>query len=406
MTQSQPRSLDPSRDRPLVPHRAPPLAPDLPESPLDGLVDLACRDGVDVRPTLLRVLTDLYVQKPSHSAFEQIQYVELALGLVDGVDDATRAAVAASLAAYPAAPAAVLDRLAGRTGSSAETGSHDAAETAGPTVNTDFFARERYQESEAFFASDIFSDAVEPAADHSTESYSIERKDSHESQGPDQSQSASESRNVSHGDDALLTDDDCEDEDLADLFFRAGPDERCLILLNLDAVVTTSIQLTPPAPADIVTRLENAAFQRRIGDFADTLAGALGIGRDIAERIARDPFGEPTVVAAKALAMKAAVLQRILLFLNPVVGQSVQRVYALAALYNDMTREAAERMLAIWRQASLAKPAGRPAAARDAVYEPVYDGADRSDSRGRTATPRRRNPSAATRRPKPAKATA
>ena len=32
-------------------------------SPLDGLVDLACRDGVDIRPTLLRVLTDLYVQK-------------------------------------------------------------------------------------------------------------------------------------------------------------------------------------------------------------------------------------------------------------------------------------------------------------------------------------------------------
>ena len=36
--------------------------------PLDGLVDLACRDGVDIRPTLLRVLTDLYVQKPTHSA--------------------------------------------------------------------------------------------------------------------------------------------------------------------------------------------------------------------------------------------------------------------------------------------------------------------------------------------------
>ena len=57
-------------------------------SPLDGLVDLACRDGVDVRPTLLRVLTDLYVQKPTHSADEETQYVELALGLIDTVDDA------------------------------------------------------------------------------------------------------------------------------------------------------------------------------------------------------------------------------------------------------------------------------------------------------------------------------
>ena len=57
--------------------------------PLDSLVDLACRDGVDIRPTLLRVLTDLYVQKPVHSAEEETQYVELARGLIDAVDATT-----------------------------------------------------------------------------------------------------------------------------------------------------------------------------------------------------------------------------------------------------------------------------------------------------------------------------
>ena len=79
--------------------------------PLDSLVDLACRDGVDIRPTLLRVLTDLYVQKPVHSAEEETQYVELALGLIDAVDATTLAVVADRLAAYPAAPAAILGRL-------------------------------------------------------------------------------------------------------------------------------------------------------------------------------------------------------------------------------------------------------------------------------------------------------
>ncbi|MFZ1951930.1 MAG: DUF2336 domain-containing protein, partial [Pseudolabrys sp.] len=78
---------------------------------LDSLVDLACRDGVDIRPTLLRVVTDLYVQKPIHGAEEETQFVELALGLIDAVDAQTRAAVAASLSAYPAAPAAVLRKL-------------------------------------------------------------------------------------------------------------------------------------------------------------------------------------------------------------------------------------------------------------------------------------------------------
>src|SRR5260221_1834763 len=80
--------------------------------PLDSLFDLACRDGVDIRPTLLRVLTDLYVQKPRHSAEEEAQYVELALGLIEAVDFSTRAAVVASLSAYPTAPPALLNRLA------------------------------------------------------------------------------------------------------------------------------------------------------------------------------------------------------------------------------------------------------------------------------------------------------
>ncbi|MES1154815.1 MAG: DUF2336 domain-containing protein, partial [Pseudorhodoplanes sp.] len=44
----------------------------LPQSPsLQGLVGLADRTGVDIKPTLLRVLTDLYVQKPLHTPDEE-----------------------------------------------------------------------------------------------------------------------------------------------------------------------------------------------------------------------------------------------------------------------------------------------------------------------------------------------
>src|SRR5262245_7325261 len=81
--------------------------------PLDSLLDLACRDGVDIRPTLLRVLTDLYVQRPTHTAYEETQYVELALGLIDSADAATLAAVTASLRGYAAAPTAILAKVAG-----------------------------------------------------------------------------------------------------------------------------------------------------------------------------------------------------------------------------------------------------------------------------------------------------
>ena len=78
---------------------------------LDGLMTLSRREGVDIRPTLLRVLTDLYVQASKHSTDEERQFVELTSRLIDQVDDATRAAVRARLAIYPNAPAEILEKL-------------------------------------------------------------------------------------------------------------------------------------------------------------------------------------------------------------------------------------------------------------------------------------------------------
>src|SRR5882724_8381264 len=70
----------------------------------DGLLTLSRREGVDIRPTLLRVLTDLYVQTSKHTIDEERQFVELTSRLIDEVDDATRAAVKARLAIYPGTP--------------------------------------------------------------------------------------------------------------------------------------------------------------------------------------------------------------------------------------------------------------------------------------------------------------
>ena len=247
---------------------------------LDSLVDLACRDGVDIRPTLLRVLTDLYVQKPAHSAAEETQYVELALGLIEAVDPPTRAIVAARLSAYPAAPRAVLSKLAGAFPKA----------TAQPPVRSE--ARPK------------------------------------------------------------------PTNDLVEEFFAASSDERRLILVNFDTATDMAAQRPLPASDETIRRLENTALQHNHGEFSRVLERALRIGRELSERIARDPSGEPIVVAARALGMSTAVLQRILLFLNPVIGQSVERVYDLARLFDDLTPAAAERMLALWRQPIvLSKPA-------------------------------------------------
>ena len=76
---------------------------------------LSRREGVDIRPTLLRVLTDLYVQANAHSGDEERQFVELTSRLIDQVDDATRAAVRARLAIYPGTPAEVLKTVRAET---------------------------------------------------------------------------------------------------------------------------------------------------------------------------------------------------------------------------------------------------------------------------------------------------
>ena len=92
---------------------------------------------------------------------------------------------------------------------------------------------------------------------------------------------------------------------------------------------------------------------RNIAEFIRITEDTLGLSHKQAARIADDRSGETIVVVAKALAMPADVLQRILLLLNPVIGQSVQRVYDLARLHDEMTQDSALRMLAIWQEAEM-----------------------------------------------------
>ncbi len=107
------------------------------------------------------------------------------------------------------------------------------------------------------------------------------------------------------------------------------------------------VQLVRDAAAG--RRLETAALARDRESFAQHLAHSLQIPRAQARRIAGDLLGEPIVVAAKAITMPRDVVYRILLFVNTTVGHSVERVHALATLYDELPIGAAEHMVAIWQ---------------------------------------------------------
>src|SRR5439155_5151410 len=127
--------------------------------------------------------------------------------------------------------------------------------------------------------------------------------------------------------------------------------------------IDPSSSCSTPQASDAVRRLEIAALQRKPAEFMRALERALGISAQHAQRMVMDEGGEPLLIAAKSLGMAPDVVLRILLFLNPVIGQSVTRVFDLAKLYDAMTREAALRLVASLRSSGATR--------RWASYRPV-----------------------------------
>ncbi len=332
---------------------------------LDGLIGLARRDGVDVRPTLVRVLTDLYVQKSAHSRDEEHRYTELTLWLLAGVDIPTRAAVAKKLAAYGQAPRAVVRRLA-----------RDVFEVAEPVLkgsavltSEDLLAVIRDFGPRYAGAIGARDRPDAPAADPPAERSAVEAV----AAGSDDAVADRASPEVQAGEPsdagADLADpvvDKPEPAGIGEYFLHAGSSERRLLLANLeDGTLGASEKTFAAVSEDAIRRLEAAAMQRRPDEFVRELELSLRIPAHRAREIVRDDTGEPIVVAAKALQMPSDILLRVLLFLNPVIGHSVERVFALVNLYDQLSAEAALHLVSSWQNAL-------PTERRTARYQPLH----------------------------------
>lgn len=295
----------------------------------DGLMSLSRREGVDIRPTLLRVLTDLYVQASSHSDDEQRQFVELATRLIDQVDDATRAAVKARLAIYPATPAPIMQKL-GLT-----------AAQEGRRVP---------------LAREIPAPPPAPA--------------------PVRAPTEAERRMASNL--AMQPKDAAE---IHDMFFRAGASERALILHNL---AQTPLKAAPRIPTVRAKRaihiLEMAAIAGDVENFTLELGDSLILPSRVAAQIVDDPGGEALAVAARALDMPSPNFQRILLFFKPEIGTSVDSVYRLSRLYDRLSDRSALVLLAAWRAFTLA--------VTRAKYQPTLHDSERQRARASANQPR------------------
>ncbi|WP_291858199.1 DUF2336 domain-containing protein [Bradyrhizobium sp.] len=287
----------------------------------DGLMTLSRREGVDIRPTLLRVLTDLYVQTHVHSDDEARQFVELTSRLIDEVDDTTRAAVRARLSIYPATPPEVLQRLGLKPPSPGSrvpvAGQIPANPLATPPVKPP-------SEAQLRMASNL----------------SMQPKDAAE---------------------------------INDMFFAASAGERTLILHNLaETPLRASARIPATRAARAVDALEMAAWVGDIENFTLELGETLILPSRVAAQVVNDPGGEPLACAARALDMPGPVFERVTLFLNPEFA-SVNYVYRLSRLYDRLSERSALIMLAAWR--------GSTMAVTRAKYRPVFHDDERQRAR-------------------------
>jgi len=297
----------------------------------DGLITLSRREGVDIRPTLLRVLTDLYVQTAMHTSDEEKQFVALTSRLIDEVDDATRAAVRARLSIYPHTPRQIADKL-----------ELDRSAAAAPPRAP----RPQAAPSPPLAPEDARDN---PATPPRPSALAMEPHDAFE---------------------------------LNSMFFAADGSERVQILHNL-----ASAPLRPAAPVDVsraersIAALEHMALEADMIGFVEELAQVLMLPTRLAQQIADDASGEPLACAARALGMSCEIYQRIILFLDPELGASVQRVYRLSRLYDTLSERVALIMLAAWRGTSLASMRTR--------HQPALYHDERQRARAATGMPAR-----------------
>ncbi len=334
------------------------------------LIGLARSNGVDVRPTLLRVIVDQFVAETHHPAAEVTRFAELVVNLLPRADASDRAIVAEKLASHPQTPAAVARALV-----------QDEATVARPILIR----------SRALSDDDLFL-AVR-------------------SGDPDKALAVAEREDIGLA--ALVALEDMDDPairaalaarigrslpapvarkpkpaDLGQRFLAAATAQRETMLADL----ALAGEAMPPGlgPKSAGLDLETAALSRREGALTEALVRTFLFDARTADAIATDQGGEPLVVCARALDLGREATTRMLLFAHEAIGTSVDRIYALSALYQAIPRAAAVALVRSWQAAAVAATTAKPGRHQPVMASDASDrvGARQAASVTARATPR------------------
>ncbi len=334
---------------------------------LQGLVALGARGDVNIRPVLLRVLTDMFVAKGHHSVDEVNQYCEIASHMLRNMDLDTCTIVAHKLARFEHPPKPILDLLIAKGGAPA-----DIILTQGRGLTRQFLAAEAAfgLTSNAFAIAsrgDLDGELVDLLANRPEAS--VLHALATNLSAPIEADTFAYLVRRARADARLaqsLIDRAQPADDLAPLFLVATPPDRTKIMT---AMRRRELGRPEPAPTraaspQTLASLEQFALSGERCRFVLCLAAALAIRPEQAAVLVEDSYGEPLALALAALRVPPHIAVRLFLFIDPRIGQSVERVGSLVKIVRFMAPHLCRRLLT-------AMITGRT----PTQYVPIQDGA-------------------------------
>jgi uncharacterized protein (DUF2336 family) len=332
---------------------------------LPFLASLAAAENAESRRILLRITTDHFISRQDHSPRQLAHFEKTMLRLIAKSDAAARLGVARKIARHPMAPARVLSTIE-------EMGGDGALHV------LEFAPLPRDRLAAAAFGHQSRACALARRADLDAELVAAL------GMRPEPEVALTLARNLAASIDAqtfaALARRAEREKPLAEALLSrpsGGVDPAALFLLASSAqraailAAAQRMELARPGAAtrepdheDSIARLERYALEREPELFVATLAQLLGCSRDLAERIAKEPSGEPLAVALAAFDAPQDVAVRILISGDLQSGAKYTRLGSLIRLGVGLNPAAARRVVS----ALVGAPKGRRA-----QHQPVLD---------------------------------
>jgi uncharacterized protein (DUF2336 family) len=319
-----------------------------PTPPLPFRDSLERTPGPDSRRILLRIATDQFISLQSHSV-QQIAHFEKTVGrLIGKADPATRLIVARKVATHPMTPPRVFEMIETMGG---EAALHILEHA--PLPRERLLAAALGNESRASALarrSDLDSDIVATLSARPEFEVVLALVGNLAAPiGP--AAFATLARRAEHEKplaEALLA-RPSDDVDSASLFILATSEQRAAILAAAQrAELPRAVGASSYGRdnAETIALLENYALEREPTLFNAALAQALGCSLDLAERIAKEPSGEPLAVSLAALGAAQDATVRILVSGDLQSGARYTRIGSLVRLKDGLNPAAARRVIA------------------------------------------------------------